>query len=393
MDAIKRGNDHGEGTRRMNKISIALTSAAVIFGGCRNQAPSAPTSAVVAVSPAPSAPPTSASPVTALSITGPAAIAPNATGTFIATAHHADGSLEDVTARASWGVVPSDLPTDRFNVLRVVSAGVVQAGGTPSEALVQAFFSIGISTTVTVLVLPPGTFRVSGFVTALGSGAIDGASVEITSGAAAGQQVTSHNQGEYAFYGVAGALDVSASADGFVPSVRSVTAGDQVTSDFTLAPLAVPTDLSGAWTLTLSASPGCSASLPAIAQTRQFDAVLVQRATQLVGALSSPTLVLLALPGGAHTYGDLPGTVVGQTLTLGIYGDTGYGTWSYPDLFDQLSPTAWFGADGTVQGTVTGSEIQGTMAGDIEYWASSPPAGMPDDVCHAADHGVTLRRK
>jgi hypothetical protein len=166
--------------------------------------------------------------------------------------------------------------------------------------------------------------------------------------------------------------------------------------DFDLRPLVSPADLSGSWILTLSTASSCRANLPEVAHAREFDARITQQGTHFYVTLTSPTIYDFNAP----SY-DGDGTIFGQALSFLIPGDTNYGDWSSPDIFDRLSPTQWLGISGFVQGTVTGSEIRATldttMGGTFDYWESLPtatvPGGPPQAVCHAKDNDMLLRRK
>ena len=85
----------------------------------------------------------------------------------------------------------------------------------------------------------------------------------------------------------------------------------------------------------------------------------------------------------------VPGVCLAQ-LSGGTITGVDYGEWSSPDLYDHLSATETFGFDGSVDGTVTGSEIRGTMNGDLVYW--NAPTYGPAWYCRATNHVVILRR-
>jgi hypothetical protein len=88
-------------------------------------------------------------------------------------------------------------------------------------------------------------------------------------------------------------------------------------------------------------------------------------------------------------------------LSFVITGDTYGSDYSYPCLFDRLSPTEWLGISGFVQGAVTGSAIRGTLdttqGGALDLYESpstaAAPVGRPTAICHARDHSLTLRRR
>ena len=79
-------------------------------------------------------------------------------------------------------------------------------------------------------------------------------------------------------------------------------------------------------------------------------------------------------------------------VRLQFVGDTDYGDWSSPDIYDHLSSTEQFGFDGTVDAIVAGSEIRRTLNGDLVYFNSETDKNAPGWYCRARDHVVTLRR-
>jgi len=191
-------------------------------------------------------------------------------------------------------------------------------------------------------------------------------------------------------------VQLRASRDGFEQQVHRLVVTDNATDDFDLKPLVATTDLSGSWILTLSASSSCRANLPEVGRSREFDARITQQGTHFYVTLASPTIYDFNAP----SY-DGDGRIFGQALSFLIPGDTGYDDWSYPEVFDRLSPTQWLGISGFAQGTVTGSEIRATldttMGGAFDYWESLPtdpfPAGRSQAVCHAKDNSMVFRRR
>lgn len=366
-----------------------VTILAICVHGC-GKTPAGPTTTNAPPSPVP----------IAIRLSGPTTLAPGTTGRFTAVAERSDGSAEDVTATASWSILWSGPDRNRTgtNVLRVVGGGEVAAVA-PGEASVNVQIPLQsrspiTASTINVLVLEPGTFRISGAVT---SAAVpEAASIEILSGTGTGLRTiasTFGRAGAYALYGAAGDVQLRTSAEGFEPQTRRLVVTDNLTSDFDLKPLSAPTDVSGSWRLTMSASNSCRAALPEAAWQREFDATISQEGTHFRITLASPTLYDI-------TRSSFEGRVFGQTISFIVVGDTCYGDWSDPDLFDALSPTEWLGITGSVQGTAAGSEIRATldstMCGAFDVWQSGTggrPAGPPQAVCHAKDSMMVLRRK
>jgi hypothetical protein len=317
--------------------------------------------------------------VTAIRVSGPTRVAPGASAEYTATAGFSDGSSKDVTTQATWS------PTGHFGALYFTGAGTAQAANR-GESVVTARLNSKNSAPLTVLVLEPGTFRVSGAVTESAGRALPGVTVEIVSGTGAGLQAKTDFRGHYALYGAAGTVELRASAEGFDQRVDQKSITNEASVDFMLTSLVPPADIAGTWLLALSPSPSCRDNFPEIARERKYEVHFVQQGTGLRLTISGPTLEV-------WNPDENGGTVFGQSVAFGFIGDTDYGSWSSTDLLDRLSETESLGFDGYVQGTVAGSEIRATMDGDVEYWNSQVHAfDGPTVVCRAKDHSVVLRR-
>jgi hypothetical protein len=311
--------------------------------------------------------------VTSVAVSGPTSIEPGERASYAATARYSDGSSQDVTALAMWTAPVG-------SAIRLTTAGVV-LGIRPGEGLLTAFHEKAGS--IRVFVLARGTFKLSGLVSDSSGRVLDGVTVEVLSGTGQGLQATTDGRGHYALYGVAGPVRLRASADGFTTQVHEVVvAANDSTDSFALTPAAETADVSGVWTMTVAPSPDCRPGFPKISQGRTYQLQVTQQGTGLQMKISSPTL---------QVFNDqFHGSVVGTRVRLIFPGDTYYGEWSTPDLYDHLSPTEKFGFNGTVEGNVTGAEIRGRMNGDLVFW--NAPTFDPAWYCRANDHIVTIQR-
>jgi hypothetical protein len=304
-------------------------------------------------------------------------------------AAHADGSSKDVTTAATWRVlnVPPLLQPSEL-VLQFVSPGTAQAW-TRGEANVQAVSGNVQSPTLLVRVLEPGTFKVSGRVTEAGGAPLRG-KVEIASGTGAGLSTVSDSNigGQYALVGAAGDVEVRTSADGFEQQVRRVVVTADANADFSLSPLVTPADVSGSWTVTLSASVSCRDALPELARERTFTAAITQQSTTFRIGLSSPTSKnLCPLDFGRILGGALSFVILGEDAASD-------GSFVVPCMVDSLTPTASLGIYGTVSGTVSGSKIHGSLDGHVDYYSPAQPVGgKPQTQCSAPDHAMVFRRR
>ncbi len=323
-------------------------------------------------------------------VSGPASLAPGDIAHYTATGEYSDGSSRDVTAAALWFPTYSETwdPVARAQFALSFTSPGVTAAATRGERNIVANYE-GITGRLHVLILEPGTFKLSVAVSDSSGGLLDDVTVEVVSGTGKGLKATTNNIGRSELYGVAGPVQLRASSDGFRAEIRDVVvAEDDGFERFALTPVETPADISGSWTMTVASSPTCRAGLPDIAQGRSYEVHLIQQGTTLHWRISSPTLE--KHDDASTNFGN---SVLGSRVRLGFGGDSDEGDYTSPTLLDRLGPTETFGFSGLAEGTVRGSEIRALMNGDLVYLNTvSPNVGGPTWYCRAKDHVVTLRR-
>jgi len=311
---------------------------------------------------------------TGLTISGPTQVAPGETARFTATARFGDGSTKDVTLGATWSAFPA-------GVVRLTNPGqfeVVAAG----ETRVQASYIRQFAPPQTVLAVPPGTFKLSGAVTDA-SGVIEGVVLEARSGGGA-KTTTTARDGKYAFYGVAGAVELLASARGYDPADVTFTVSEHTVRNVSLTTTATPLTLAGTWTFSLSASSPCSDSWPEAIRRLEEPTQISQDGTRLTFRFTAPT-VQQSFVG---SFGRIAGTEFSLTINFDDY-YLDYG------LLERPNPTDWVGVFGTAEGTGSESAISGTFNGRFDYYITAANARFPQGVpkgC-AADSSFTLKRQ
>jgi hypothetical protein len=316
----------------------------------------------------------------AVMVNGPSRLPLGASASYTATATYADGSTKDVTASAAWfsssvGTAPPAYFT---------TAGIAH-GANAGEIDLRANFSGKIGS-VHVLVLPDGTYKLTGTVVELSGGPLWSVVIDVVAGTGTGLHVATNSNGQYALYGVAGSVRLRVSSDGFAPQTRDVVVtSDSAIDAFTLVPLEPTADVSGTWTMTLAPSDQCPAGFPDIARGRSYQVRFTQQGTRLRVDVSGPTLTV-------YNAGEDYGTVFGSQLQFILIGDTEYGDWSSADLVDQLSPTENLQFDGTIRGTVGGSQMRAVLNGDLVYFNLATQKWDPVWYCRATNHAVTLRK-
>jgi len=257
-------------------------------------------------------------------------------------------------------------------VLSVSSGGRV-TGGAVGEATLQAMLD-DRSASTTVIVVPAGTFKLAGIVRASGSTSpLAGAQVQLIT--ASGDVLTTQTTGSagFRFYGVAGHARLGISRRGFHPYEAEITIHDHFTHDVSLSSI----DVSGTYTLTLSASSRCSLELPEAMRTRSYTAAIDQEGGSLMVRLFSPSIY----PGWNND------------RFPGVFGETN-------DLIFQLAFDEWlsgpvteFSALGRMTGTISAGGLSGSLDGDMRAIVTNEDGrGNRVVTCTAPDHVAVFSR-
>ncbi|HXG56939.1 MAG TPA: carboxypeptidase-like regulatory domain-containing protein [Vicinamibacterales bacterium] len=219
-----------------------------------------------------------------LALIAPAEIAPGESVQLTANAIKSDGSVENVSSQAQWTPTTSE-------IVQVSSTGLA-TGKTRGEQFVSARF-FGLSAIARILVLPRGTFRVTGTVRESGF-EIANATLTVISGIGEGLTTVSRSDGSYAFYGVSGPVQIQAKKDGYLTGTQRLDVTAHRTYDFDLAPDRARNDYRGIYTLTIAASscgPGQS-TFPDAARRRVYTANVTQEGARLTVTLSDADFIV-----------------------------------------------------------------------------------------------------
>src|SRR5262245_23491013 len=266
-----------------------------------------------------STPPSAGRSVVSIRIVGPTTLAPRGKGTsiaqFTATATMNDGSTADFTATASWSTSHPDI------LHTTAKPGEMQAED-PGDVVVTAKAG-DVTASLNVRVFENGTFTITGTVTDNATGR--GLKSVIVRILPTRRSVATDANGRYSVAGAVGATEITASAWGFASQTRTVDVTGAATQDFVLAPELAPADVSGNWSMALSASPTCRERLPEAARDRQYDAVITQQSARIFITITNASVFSSCSDPLPYV---LPGAVIGDRLESGITGDTGYTNFS-----------------------------------------------------------------
>jgi hypothetical protein len=343
------------------RIQLLVVTAAVSIAGlvACGDSPEPP----VSPSPPPGPLPTS------ISITGPAEVAPGATAQFTAIATYADGTTGDVTASSSW-------TSQNTGFLRSLGSGRYE-GVAVGDGRATVNFR-GRSSSKPVIVVPAGTFKLSGLIRDV-AGGVGGVDVQVVSGTSAGLSTKSTSSGAYAFFGVAGAVGLRVSAPGYTTQDLSVTVTGHQEHSFNLQTSGSIADVSGQWTLSISTSGSCSETWPADARRREVVANITQQDTRLnIKFQNVPNFVF-----------DSAGRIASDVFSMTLFTDFYYADWG---LTLRVGTQEWVGVNGEFRGVASGSVISGTLTGNFNYYVGNAtfPNGNPR-TC-PADSAFEFRR-
>jgi hypothetical protein len=292
-----------------------------------------------------------------------------------------DSTTQDLTSSSTWRSSDS-------GVLSIADNGE-GTGGKAGEAILAAEKD-GKRSSLQVLVLAPGTFRVTGVVTDSGIPVV-GATVDLLDGSRAAMTTQTDAQGIYRLYGLSGPIELRVRATGYPEEVRRLTVTDDAQYDFALPPTPV---LSGAYDLTITADsaacpPSARNALPADLRVRTYDATITQTGPQLT----------VKLKGASLTAGSFSGTVSGNVATFDIRGISSSFYYYYLyfdrslDLVEQLSPSGFLVISGKATASTSADGFSGTLQGvmGVLLTVSSPYPNFTA-VCYGKKRFALTRR-
>ena len=247
-------------------LASVACSLLVAVASCDRKAPTAPT-------PPATSPSTNRLPIVSLTIAAPSEIAPGASVQLTATAGRADGSAENVNSQVIWTVraIPGST-SPAVGVLQIGASGLA-TGRNRGEVFVRADLA-GATAIARVLVLPEGTFRLSGSVHEGGVG-LANSTVTVTAGVGEGLTALTDSYGQYAFFGVSGSVALRAQTDGYLDTIQQLDVTAHRSHSIAMVADRPRSDFNGTYTLTISTQSVCG-SFPESARRRTYTASVRQ---------------------------------------------------------------------------------------------------------------------
>ena len=359
----------------MRRLLLAAIGTVLVVMACDNKS-------------GPPPPPPPVPTVKALTINGRARVAPGETEQYEAIAQFTDGTTQVYTSRVQW------FGGNSF-VASLANNGLLTAR-TAGEIFISANFGV-IRSTLNVMVIPAGTFRLTGTVSESNL-PVAAATVKVTSGVGAGLSGTTDSLGQYRIYGVSGPIEVEVSRPGYTTVTRSFNVHtDDLLDVPDFAQTNAPPSVAGTYTLTISIADGCSvyprnAQFPAEAKTRSYTAVVTQNGPHLAVALSGANFIIQGGKGNAFEGRVEPNQITFSLHSAGTYAYYyfyyGVGT---PDLAERLSTSDGLSFLGTASTKQTPAGLVGELNGTAMLFSATitPPPSVRMQ-CVSAHHPFSL---
>lgn len=340
-------------------------------------------------SPPPPPPPPPTPTVKALTINGRTRIAPGETESYEAIATMSDGTTQVYTTKVQW-------QTSSPGLLSIVTGTGVATARAAGDVFVYANY-FGVRGTSNVLIVPTGTYRLTGKVLESDLPVVS-AQVKITAGQGAGMSSFTDVNGDYKFYGVAGAIQIEVTKPGYATVSKSIDVSRDETLDFSgFSQTAALPSLAGNYTLTLTVASDCAVSprnaqFPADARTRTYGAVVTQNGPLLHVALSGADFLIQNGHGNAFDGRIDPSGVTFSVSSQGAYAYYYfYYTLGLPDLAERISATDYFTILGKASTPSTGSGMTGLLSGSAMIFAQPGPGISQIRVsCQSFRHQFSL---
>ena len=321
-------------------------------------------------------------------IKAPAALAPQQSARLQSTALNADGTTEDVTSRTQWSSADPD-------VVRVEPGGMVTAVRV-GEVGINASYQSAIGThygNASVVVLTPGTYKLSGRVTDDGVPVAD-VNVSIVDGSRVLLTAHSGLDGTFSLYGVVGRVELRASREGYATLTQEIEVTQTTTRNLEMVADRVRPNLSGNYTLVLTLG-ACDDRAQGTFGTefasRRYSAFVTQTGAKLAVSLGDAEFITRDGKGD-HFSGavDALGNVrfeIGDPEDLYLA--------EYPGLVERVTPTAAFIAHGTLTArAATTTTLIGSIAGAFVIApVANPSFSARSAWCYSDRHRFEMHRR
>jgi hypothetical protein len=312
-------------------------------------------------------------------LVAPAALAPGATARLQMFEHRSDGSVVDVTPRASFST--------RDAAVVSVGLGGLVTGIRVGEATIDGLVGARGDTTE-IVVVPEGTVRVVGRVMEESTFDVPLSGVRVE--ADNGPSTTSDYDGRYRLYGVPVRGRLRFITTGYATKEVGLDAAGHHTVDTRLVPTVPFLDVAGLYHLTIEAGPECRGQIPVHLLKRHYTAYINQSGAPLEAVLGGATFGERLPYGGPGNV--IPGRALPQAFNLTLSAPT-HCEGTEPDYrLIEIVEGAPLVITGSAVLSPAGQGFTGTLTGWFQTYETQRCGSYPFQWCFSASHRMTLTR-
>jgi hypothetical protein len=321
--------------------------------------------------------------IASLTLEGPASIAPGTTARYTVTAVDADGRSADVTAEAAWA-------TSSPEIVSIVSPGMLAAQAR-GDARVNVHFR-NAGSQKDVVVVPDGTYRLTGRVTEAETSAVPVDAVQVEAMSDAGERLTTStgDDGRYRLYGVAGLVRLRFSKSGYRTGDKELMVGAHETSDIELALERSRAEVAGTYLLTITAASSCQDKFSDDLRSRRYTATVTQAGPVVEARLTGASFAVSPAGRGDNFKGRV--NPDGLSFHLASHAYRYYSYAQYPDIAERVNPSGFIVIDGTARVNGSGSRFSGPLQGAYQFFSWDPAWGGTATIECKGNHEFVLER-
>jgi hypothetical protein len=331
--------------------------------------------------------------VVSVEIVGPSSVPPEGSAQFAAMLRLSNGvTKQGGSAEVRWR-------TSQAAVLQVNADGVAKASSQLGDASLTASVQVPSgrgtvtrSATREVVVVPEGTYRLTGLVTEAGPPAtsVIGVRVEVVGGASA----LTGSDGRYRLFGVPPDADIRVAKPGYESQLQHVQLATHATQNFALSLAGPRLNLAGQYTLTVEVTDGCPGTTPLSTDLRRrtYDAVLSQNGPIVDVTLTEPRFRLSDNRGNRFAGRvDSLGATFGLDIFSFYFYYYGYNYFRFPNVVERLADGTHLEMNGAAVTTGSRAGLSGSLNGALIQWDSRfPNVAFSLARCSSSDHRFTL---
>jgi len=287
-----------------------------------------------------------------LELSGPTTFAPGESVAYTLMAKVTNGTNTDVTSTSQWS-------SSNSSVLTSLGAGRFRANTAGDTQLNVNYGRLG--TTREVIVVPTGTFRVTGRVVETdGAFPIAGARIQARDSSGNGPSTESDGSGFFRLFGVAPDSEIVVSRSGYSESTRHVTIDKHSTVNFEMNLNGPRRRVDGTYTVALDLS-GCRDGFRPEYAHRVYTAVVQQSGSAVEVRFTEPAFAVNSANRGNLMQGRVEGT--GLFLYAQSFSYYYYGPGDYPFLVEALPDESRLVLTATVTLAESGESYTGKLNG------------------------------